>query len=167
MLGARQLSITWGGNSLYWRWAPHIHSRFSEVAELLSVFWLDIQGRINTQILSPKTIYETYLVYKLANRSYGLVFARTSIRFDNERDDFPWVECNTVCIQPRKSVLNNQNVEFRRNRKDGWMEIKTGEFINDGGDDGELETRIMEIERLHAKSGLLVEGIEFRPKEGA
>lgn len=149
---------------MYWRWTPHSNSRFSQVAELLSVFWLDIRGKIDTQSLSPRTTYETYLVYRLANRSYGLVFAKTWVRFVNERDDVPMDECTTVYIQPRRSMRNNQSVEFRQNRNDGWMEIKTGEFVNDQGDDGEVETRFMEIEGLHGKSGLIVEGIEFRPK---
>lgn len=44
------------------------------------------------------------------------------------------------------------------------MEIELGEFYNDEGDDGEVEMRLREISDW--KSGLIVEGIEVRPKVG-
>ncbi|KAK6161782.1 hypothetical protein DH2020_005163 [Rehmannia glutinosa] len=49
-------------------------------------------------------------------------------------------------------------------RNDGWMEIEMGNFYNDKGDDGEAEARLIEIKRLGGKSGLIVQGIEFRPQ---
>uniref|UniRef100_A0A7N2L8A3 Uncharacterized protein n=1 Tax=Quercus lobata TaxID=97700 RepID=A0A7N2L8A3_QUELO len=42
-------------------------------------------------------------------------------------------------------------------RKDGWIEIKLGYFYNDEGDE--------EVKGEHLKGGLIVEGIELRPKE--
>ncbi|XP_062149985.1 F-box protein PP2-B1-like isoform X2 [Alnus glutinosa] len=49
MLGARELSIVWGDNPQYWRWISSAElpvlaqSRFSEVALLLDVCWLEIR----------------------------------------------------------------------------------------------------------------------------
>ena len=42
-------------------------------------------------------------------------------------------------------------------RKDGWIEIELGYFYNDQGDE--------EVKGEHLKGGLIVEGIEIRPKE--
>ena len=46
--------------------------RFSEVAELRTTCWLEIRGKINTQILSSNTRYGAYLIMKISNRAYGL-----------------------------------------------------------------------------------------------
>ncbi|KAL1313224.1 hypothetical protein HN51_039806 [Arachis hypogaea] len=73
MLSARSLSIVWGDSPRYWRWISLPDTRFSEVAELVSVCWLEIRGWINTAMLSEDTMYGAYLVYKpsLMGRSYG------------------------------------------------------------------------------------------------
>src|SRR5262249_17998285 len=39
--------------------------RFESVAELLNVCWLEIRGEISTHMLSSKTHYAVYLVFKL------------------------------------------------------------------------------------------------------
>ncbi|MQM16566.1 hypothetical protein Taro_049525 [Colocasia esculenta] len=54
--------------------------------------------------------------------------------------------------------------EVPRARDDGWMEIKIGEFYNDKGDDGEVDMSFREIKGGHWKYGLIVEGIEVRPR---
>nr|XP_027119489.1 F-box protein PP2-B10-like [Coffea arabica] len=51
-----------------------------------------------------------------------------------------------------------------RERNDGWQEIMLGEFFNDEGV-GDVEIKISEI--LDWKKGLILEGIELRPKEEA
>ncbi|KAJ4943994.1 hypothetical protein NE237_014262 [Protea cynaroides] len=71
MIGAKELSITWGDNPNYWSWPSLPESRFSEVAELLSVCWLDLCGRIETRLLSPDTTYVAYLVLKLTTNVSG------------------------------------------------------------------------------------------------
>ncbi|KAK8464767.1 hypothetical protein PHAVU_010G078180 [Phaseolus vulgaris] len=64
MLSARTLFIVWGDTPRFWRWISHPDVRFSEVAELVSVCWLEIRGWINTGKLSPETLYGAYLVFK-------------------------------------------------------------------------------------------------------
>ncbi|OMO88325.1 Phloem protein 2-like protein [Corchorus olitorius] len=71
MLGARELSIMWKDTHTYWRWTSRPESRFSEVAELKVVCWLDIRGKIDTKILSTKTTYAAYLVFKFAETRHG------------------------------------------------------------------------------------------------
>ncbi|XAR48855.1 hypothetical protein NMG60_11031820 [Bertholletia excelsa] len=71
MLGARELLIAWGDTPRYWTWISLPQSRFPEVANLVEV-WLDIRGRINSLLLSPKTSYVAYLVSKLQEETLGL-----------------------------------------------------------------------------------------------
>ncbi|KAG5610662.1 hypothetical protein H5410_021943 [Solanum commersonii] len=48
-------------------------------------------------------------------------------------------------------------------RRDGWMEVKLGYFDSKKGIDGPIEARLFEMNRIY-KGGLIVEGVEFRPK---
>ncbi|THU52025.1 hypothetical protein C4D60_Mb06t37250 [Musa balbisiana] len=49
-------------------------------------------------------------------------------------------------------------------RDDGWMEAELGEFYNEEGEDGEVEMSLMEVKGGHWKKGLIIQGIEIRPK---
>lgn len=49
-------------------------------------------------------------------------------------------------------------------RDDGWMEAELGEFYIDEGEDGEVEMSLMEVRGGHWKKGLIIQGIEIRPK---
>lgn len=71
MISARHLMIVWGDTPAYWRWISVPGSRFTEVAELKAVCWFEIRGKINTSMLSPRTLYKAYLVFKLTAGSYG------------------------------------------------------------------------------------------------
>ncbi|XP_066339843.1 disease resistance protein RGA5-like isoform X1 [Miscanthus floridulus] len=55
-------------------------------------------------------------------------------------------------------------VRYPRARGDGWMEVTLGDFYNGNLDDGTIEIRLMEHRSLNWKSGLIVEGVEIRPK---
>ncbi|KAJ4943998.1 hypothetical protein NE237_000166 [Protea cynaroides] len=55
--------------------------------------------------------------------------------------------------------------EVPKKRGDGWMEIQMGEFFNERGDDGEVEMSLKEVKFPWWQFGLIVEGIELRPKE--
>ena len=46
-------------------------NRFSEVANLKLVWWLEINGKMNTCILSPRTNYVVYLVFQRNDRFHG------------------------------------------------------------------------------------------------
>lgn len=167
IVSAREFIISWGDTEWYWKWTSHPDSRFSEVANLLAVCWLDIRGRIETQKLSPGTNYGAYLLFKLAKNFYGLQSASAVMRLVNHESDGE--------AEDRATTIHFESGDFKyrlgelvgklpRSRTDGWMEIELGDFYNDQGDDGEVEARLIEIVSLHGKSGLIVEGIEFRPK---
>ncbi|XP_042451507.1 F-box protein PP2-B10-like isoform X2 [Zingiber officinale] len=195
MLSARELVITWADTDSYWRWVPEPDSRFSEVAELLSVCWLEIRGHFKCKMLSSKTTYAAYLIFKLSDRAYGLghPLQEASVELGTE------LSTSVVCLQPsdmyahmharRSRVWFRRGLHWRRRvltvnesqeadeeakeaagrvpqlRNDGWMEIELGEFYNCGEEDKEVDVSLLEVKGGHWKIGLIIEGIEIRPKK--
>lgn len=179
MLSARELSIAWKDTPYFWRWTSLPESRFSEVAELQCVCWLEIRGKIATTMLSNKTNYSAYLVFKAKNECFGLEYAAESIvKFIGAGEGEG--EVSAVHVVPPKGThavaghnighadrqVPKENARLPCKRPDGWMEIQLGEFYNDHGsdNDGEVEAALMETKVQNWKGGLFVEGIEFRPK---
>ncbi|CAA0816688.1 F-box protein PP2-B11 [Striga hermonthica] len=150
MIGARELQISWKG---CWDFTSHAKSRFLEVAKLRSPSWIHIQGKLKTEMLSENTNYAAYLVFWLEKMD-GLRSSDTVVRILNDKS---------------KHKQHNEHFESReagkiaRTRKDGWMEMEMGNFHNESGDYGTVEAWLIEIHNPHSKSGLVVEGIEFRP----
>lgn len=128
--------------------------RFSEVANLISIGWIHIQGKIKVQMLSKNTTYAAYLVFWL-ERMDGLKSSQTVIRFLND--------------QSKPNMSKNKQFECRETGKmakirgDGWLEIEMGKFYSGSDDDGEVEVWLTEINNTYGKSGLTIEGVEFRP----
>ncbi|KAA8538880.1 hypothetical protein F0562_025572 [Nyssa sinensis] len=193
MLAAKDLAIVWGDTPMYWRWTSQRESRFKEVAELINVCWLEICGKIATCLLSPDTTYAAYLVFKSLTGAYGFEYqpVEVSVRIKGGEGETQNVfldpdggQMHRYQIIPRRIGLFNRgfnmlrqqvtvprdisNGQYPKQRGDGWMEIELGEYFNKGGDgeDGELEMSLMEVKGGGWKSGLVVEGIEIRPKEG-
>ncbi|KAM3682950.1 hypothetical protein ACB098_12G110000 [Castanea mollissima] len=173
LLSARDLCIVWGDTPQYWRWVSPSESRFPEVAELNYVWWFDIRGKMSTSMLSPKTNYAAYLVFKLRRRASGFnPPPKASVGTTGGVEDYK----QTVCLglparEPRQQHQielspQQQHNSHPKRRRDGWLEIKLGEFFNEGGEDDQLQIRLMEVEAGTGKSGLIVEGIEIRPTKG-
>ncbi|XWS64489.1 hypothetical protein CRYUN_Cryun05aG0008100 [Craigia yunnanensis] len=168
ILSAKELSITWSSNPLYWSWISMTESRFSRVAVLRTTDWLEIRGNIRTQMLTPNTTYGAYLIMKISDRAYGLdsMPSEKTVEMGNQ------VSCSSVFLQHQKSkkqmemwklIEGNQGVLVSE-RKDGWMEIELGEFFS-GEYDEEVKMSLMEVKGCHLKGGLAIEGIELRPKD--
>ncbi|PON76585.1 Phloem protein, partial [Parasponia andersonii] len=177
MISARELSIVWGDTPMYWSWICFPESRFEDVAELIDVCWLEIRGKIDVSMLSPSTLYTANLVFKSTEEAYGF-----SIQAGKGAVGLAGGEKSARKIvldvkrrqgQSRRQRRNRNLVEsrrrrdddlnFPRERRDGWMETELGEFFRDGGQEGELEMSVMDLSS-HWKSGLIVQGIEIRPK---
>ncbi|OMO93075.1 hypothetical protein CCACVL1_06641 [Corchorus capsularis] len=141
MLGARRLSIAWVNTPTYWRWKQLPESRFSEVAELKHVWWLDVKGTIETKILSPQTTYVAYLVYKFATSKSG--FDKRPVDLHVELEQSHTGRTVRVFLDPSSNIP-----QFSRTRGDGWMEVKLGEFFNEHGDDGNASCSLREWEYL-------------------
>ncbi|PSS28840.1 F-box protein like [Actinidia chinensis var. chinensis] len=179
MLSARELDIAMSHEPMNWSWTSMPRSRFSEVAVLKTIQQLEIQGKIETQILSPDTTYGAYLIMKISEHSYGLdsIPLELSIQVGN----------NPVCgstaylrhgdsnkrqlerlfyanrVEMMRQRVNAGEGRVPRERKDGWMEIEVGDFFSGCGDE-EVKMSVVEVKGGHFKGGLIVEGIELRPK---
>ncbi|KAK3414761.1 hypothetical protein EUGRSUZ_H00080 [Eucalyptus grandis] len=157
MIGARGLGIIWGDDQRYWRWIAEPNSRFDQVAQLMYVWWFHIIGSIETKMLSTKTTYAAYLVFRFRNYKSGFhrpAESRVAVESHGHR------EWPTVILDPR-----GREPRSMRERGDGWLEIEMGEFYNENGDDGTLDCGLKETDNYTIKRGLVVEGIELRPKE--
>ena len=130
------------------------------MAILREVWWLDICGIIPSVMLSPKSTYVAYLVFRITRDSFGLtVGAKTTVSFGGIRNE----TSNVYLKQPQAYAHDEPPTNAApTTRKDGWMEIKLGEFYCNDGNEGEVE---MKFQEHHSwKGGLIVEGIELRPK---
>ncbi|KAI3952965.1 hypothetical protein MKX01_028657 [Papaver californicum] len=160
MLGEKELAIAWGDGNTPW---------FAKVAELQHVWWLEIRGKLELQLLSPNTFYEAYLVLKLKDGAYGFscnepVKAKVEVVGGN----------SSVCSKERLLYLDAGNLPdptleaqyVAQERGDGWMEVEMGHFYNEGGDNegAEVLMSVLETKGLGAKYGLIVQGMELRPK---
>ncbi|XVF65109.1 hypothetical protein PTKIN_Ptkin09bG0220300 [Pterospermum kingtungense] len=157
MLGARALSVIWGDTPEYWKWISLSESRFSQVPKLRLVWWLEVKGEIETRILSSRTNYAAYFVFKLSMNRYG--FSEGTVDLQVNVDGVEAGEVRSVFLDPPEDEPQ-QALE----RGDGWMEIEMGEFFNECGDDGTLEFSLWEVDTGYSKGGLIIEGIEVRPK---
>ncbi|KAF5469346.1 hypothetical protein F2P56_013427 [Juglans regia] len=185
MLAAMELTIIWGTGETpqYWDWIPSTESpilpksRFSEVALLRKVWLLDIKGIIETKILSPKTRYGAYFIYSMVDGFYGFNDpVKVSIRLENEVEGGdainaylnPRLWSGTQEQRSKKELLliKRQDGRLPIKREDMWMEIEMGEFCTGSQVDnhGEVEMCLKEVQVLQEKSGLVVHGIELRPK---
>ncbi|KAH6772531.1 hypothetical protein C2S51_010935, partial [Perilla frutescens var. frutescens] len=153
MLSARELSIAWSTNPLFWCWKSLLDSRFPESVELIMVSWLEIKAKFNTRSLSPNTTYGAYLVIQVAKRAFGLEILpmEVSVEVGNCKTR------GTICMN------RDECGGGVRDRGDGWLEVEVGEFYNHGSE-REVIMEFGEIKGDHLKGGLLIEGIQLRPK---
>lgn len=76
-------------------------------------------------------------------------------------------EIGLVHLQVRQQRGDDQPEQRGRvpiRRGDRWLEVELGSFYNEEGEDGAVEAWLMGREGYQGKSGLIVQGIEFRPK---
>ncbi|KAF8392041.1 hypothetical protein HHK36_022381 [Tetracentron sinense] len=172
MVAARELTIIWGDTPVYWR--------FSDVAELLDVCWLEIHGKMDTRMLSMKTTYAAYLVFKFRESTYGFSCqpVEVSVRLvggggrewhtmymdpdgclKRQHQSYKGqvrhirIRSSHLLKNPTRTPWIHCERRFPQERGDGWMEIEMGEFFNDRGEDGEVEMSLTEVkDGLSSKS---------------
>ncbi|KAL9448396.1 hypothetical protein AB3S75_015807 [Citrus x aurantiifolia] len=159
MVGARGLSIAWGDSPQYWNWLSLRQSRFPAVAKLREVWWFEIIARIETRILSSKTNYAAYLVFKFVKSRQG--FDARPIEFDVYFEGSNNHKRRSALLDPPTNV----SPQLSQDKGDGWTEIEMGEFFNENGDDGTAVCKLCESGSVQ-KRGIIIQGIELRPKYG-
>lgn len=157
MVGATGLTITHSETPRNWNWPSStdsrniFSSRFSCVAQLLEVHWFNVVGKIETNNLYSQTNYKAYLVFKFSQPRDGFdgrIF-NSKIFFEGREDDCLRCEVNI----PRHSLKRN----------DGWMEVELGQFLNEQEGHKTVACWLYDYDSNIRKSGLIIEGIEFRP----
>ncbi|KAI6684954.1 hypothetical protein NL676_030867 [Syzygium grande] len=182
VLSARELSIAWSDEPMYWNWKSAPDSRFQEVAELRTTDWLEIEGRMPTAMLSPNTLYEAYLIMEISHRAYGLdvMPSQASIELKNQvvskstailhRSRRDGSDKQRPGIFGTNGAAGGEEEKIPIRRQDGWMEVELGEFFNGGGGGGDdnhrevVKMSFKEVKGYQLKGGLVIEGIEVRPK---
>ncbi|KAJ3691517.1 hypothetical protein LUZ61_020681 [Rhynchospora tenuis] len=172
MISARALSIMWGEDERYWKWIVLPESRFSECAELRAVCWLEIKGTIDSNILTMHTVYAAYLVFKVAPNAYGLSYplqtSKITLAGDTVSEHFVRLD-----VRERRAPDPSFYWEIKditdgvilpSKRQDWWLEVELGEFNSGDGTAGEVGMFYMGLRGGHWKNGLIVQGIEVRPK---
>ncbi|ESR45030.1 hypothetical protein CICLE_v10003813mg [Citrus x clementina] len=136
-----------------------ISNSFPEVAKLREVWWFEIIARIETRILSSKTNYAAYLVFKFVKSRQG--FDARPIEFDVYFEGSNNHKRRSALLDPPTKVPP----QLSQDRGDGWTEIEMGEFFNENGDDGTAVCKLCESGSVQ-KRGIIIQGIELRPKYG-
>ena len=135
---------------------------------LVKVCWLEIRGEISTKMLSSNTQYVAYFVFKLID-AYGFCYCPAELSVGIHGDQ---TGTKKACLAP---TINEEEDGFMSDeewlglqhpiqRNDGWWEIEMGEFFNSGLEDEQLGMSLLEIKSDNWKSGLILQGIEVRPK---
>ncbi|VAI40663.1 putative F-box protein PP2-B12 [Triticum dicoccoides] len=183
MLSVSDMGIAWGHTDLYWRELSDPDAR-SKVAELVSVCWLGLSGRISSKELSPGTHYAGYLVFKLTHDAHGLSAPRqvSYVEVDGQvvagsvrTPSFH--PCNRAAASCGEAGEPHEHAEedgvggvrrYPRQRDDGWLELVIGDYHTGTGDDdvgADIKMELHEWEELKWKKGLIIQGTEFRPKQ--
>uniref|UniRef100_A0A6N2MJS1 Uncharacterized protein n=1 Tax=Salix viminalis TaxID=40686 RepID=A0A6N2MJS1_SALVM len=149
MLFAKDLSITWGGDTRYWKWRSLCETGGDvsvDVAELLNVCWLEIYGKFNTKMLSPGILYEVVFVVKLKDPAYG------------------WgVPVNVSLVLPN-GYKHEHKEKLQTKPRERWIEVRVYEFITSPENVGEIQIGMTEYDGGEWKRGLVIKGISIRPK---
>lgn len=160
------------------------------MAELLSVCWFEIRGKISSKLLSSNTNYAAYLVFTCKSNNYGFEHQPAEASFVISGHESEKV---TICLDPEgeqrqryqivprqigaiyhrfmrtrrepEDVAMDRKTAYPKQRGDGWMEVELGEHFVKGGQDDDLEVSLMEVKGGNWKSGLEIQGIEIRPKD--
>lgn len=131
------------------------------------VCWLEIRGKISIRLLSPNTTYVAYLIIKVVDRAFGLDMVPSEVSIEigaHKVTKTFYLKCDKCKRRGLKESKESENRTIYP-RGDGWLEVELGEFYNNGrGEEEEVKMWFREIKGVHLKGGIVVEGIELRPK---
>lgn len=158
--------------------------RFAEVAELRTVSWLEIEGKMRRQNLTGNTTYAAYLIMNVCDGAFGVEFVPSKVSVSVGKQvqrgraylcckDEKKCKMEILFYRNRREVMRKaafgeegEVISIPLKREDGWMEIELGEFFIDEAEaeaDEEITMNLRE-DSYQLKGGLIIEGIEVRPK---
>nr|XP_023919331.1 uncharacterized protein PHLOEM PROTEIN 2-LIKE A4-like isoform X2 [Quercus suber] len=145
VLFAKKLSISWIDNDQYWGWIKEndTSGEVIEMAELLGVCWLNIEGKIRTIDLSPGTEYEVVFVVKMNDT---------------------WKNSVTLTIILPSSKILTRSENLSGEEGGNWIDVKVGEFRMTPENVGEITFKMGEYSS-EWKGGLVLKCAIIRPKK--
>ncbi|KAI3906704.1 hypothetical protein MKW92_011502 [Papaver armeniacum] len=156
MLFPRDLAISWSENNRYWHWSSMKESSASgemaiEVAELLTVCWLEVNGKLDASKLNPGVKYEIVFVVMLKNSAYG------------------WEIPVNLRLVHSGSQTQLRKEDLQQKPKSQWIEVQVGEFQAppqpaDDKQEKEIQFSLFECENSW-KHGLVIKGVIVRAKK--
>ncbi|KAI3965816.1 hypothetical protein MKX01_010773 [Papaver californicum] len=154
MLFPRSLAITWAEDNQFWHWPSMKESSTSdemaiEVAELLNVCWLEVNGKLDISKLTPGVKYDILFVVMLKNSAYG------------------WeAPVNLRLVHPGGKTQRKEKLQPKPQSQ--WIELHVGEFQTPPHPDDkqakEIQFSLFEYEDGNWKRGLVIKGVIIRPK---
>ncbi|GMY35119.1 protein phloem protein 2-like a1 [Fagus crenata] len=147
---ARELYICWAEDPQYWQWTKEKDTRGEdiEVAKLVDVCWLEIQGTFRTIDLSLGTVYEVVFIVKMLKHNSWFGEENNSVTL-------------TIILPRSKSLTRNEKL----NKKpcEEWIEIQVGEFIISPENVGDITFKL-DDRSSRWKTGLVLKCAIIRPK---
>lgn len=149
--------------------------------------WLEVNAKIETQMLSSNTDYGAYFIFKFMEGTegfenlplkasvltpcggqksiihldpYGNLRKQCQLAREKAGHIFASIASGRIS---RAKLWTGWDKQLPREREDGWAEVELGGFFATEGEDGEVQMSLMEVSN-NSKSGLIIQGIEIRPR---
>ncbi|GJX71148.1 kinase-like domain, phloem protein 2-like protein [Tanacetum coccineum] len=139
---------------------PSAESRFHKVIELLPQQAFGVNCMIKSHMLSRNTEYACFLVFKITVNCHGLhcpVKVLDLLHQDNK-------EAEVIYLTSPSPWNLHDITRVSKQRKDGWMEVNVWQFnSSDEVENDCVPVNLKFISYEGTMSGLIVEGLEFRP----
>ncbi|MGI4678639.1 PP2 domain-containing protein [Klebsiella pneumoniae] len=128
---AKELTIIWGSDTRYWKWEGlQIGEHRMEVAELINVCWLEINGKYAMKKLTEGMDYQVKFVVKLLNNfniDKPVTFSLTTPEGCKQE------HTENMMAMPRNEIISITAGEFKTPRNNcGCGEVKFSMMNTDG-----------------------------------
>ncbi|KAI4338286.1 hypothetical protein L6164_016628 [Bauhinia variegata] len=151
-VGAKRLEINWEENPVSWNWNCPSRFRFHQLEQRWVSNSLEVKGRIVTRLLSQNTTYAVFLVCKFNRWGSGGLHRPMDLTVEYEGSE----------NGSHKRMILSPSSDLVRHKGNRWMELEMGEFVNEDEDNHSVICRLFHDNIV--KDGLIIKGIEFRPK---
>ncbi|XP_072963122.1 uncharacterized protein PHLOEM PROTEIN 2-LIKE A4-like [Typha angustifolia] len=150
-ISPKALTIIWGNSDRFWKWVKLSEWKFEEGAELIQVSWIEVTGKVEINRLSHCKTFEVFFHIKFKDDAFG--WHHTPVIFEVVTPDGK---------KHRRSVLLET---FREDKT--LQPIYAGVFdLPSGHHDKEIvRFGMYEVESQWWKGGIILGGVELRPKK--
>ncbi|KAF3450037.1 hypothetical protein FNV43_RR06116 [Rhamnella rubrinervis] len=147
MVYPKDMYICWVNDSRYFKWytVKEISDESVEVAELLSVCWLEVTGNIDSAMLTPGTTYEVAFVIMVKENSSGLQYP---IKLTLSLPDGSTQEHKVILLKKATGQ---------------WIKIPVGQFKTPLQIDGNIGFSFTELDSGQWKDGIIFRGVRIQP----